>query len=133
MSPTLCEGDYLLVRDQKAFDQPHLRGAIVVLTPERREQSMLKRVVGLPQERITFTDGSLLVNGQWLTEPYLRGLPPYLGLDESEFALGPDEYFVLGDNRAHSADSREYGAVPYSHIEGRVVCRLWPLSRAGIL
>lgn len=133
MLPTLCEGDYLLVRDQNASAQPPLRGDIVVVTPEGREQNMLKRVVGMPRERIVFADGSLLVNGDRLAEPYLRGLPPYIGLDESEFALGRDEYFVLGDNRAHSADSREYGPVHLSQIEGRAVCRVLPLSRMGKL
>ena len=133
MLPTLCEGDYLLVRDYSIFDQPLLRGDIVVITFERCEQSMLKRVVGLPQERIVFTDGSLLVNGERLTEPYLHGLPPYLGLDDSGFMLGKDDYFVMGDNRAHSTDSREYGPVRHSQIEGRVVCRVWPLSRVDRL
>lgn len=133
MLPTLCEGDYLLVRDQNASDRLPLRGDIVVVTPERREQSMLKRVVGLPQEHIAFMDGSLIVNGERLAEPYLRGLPPYLGLDDSEFMLGEDNYFILGDNRAHSTDSREYGPVRQSQIGGRAVCRVWPPSKVGKL
>ena len=131
MIPSLRDGDYLLAREHaEGKPSPLSRGNIVVVAVGGK--SRLKRVVGLPGERITFTDGMLLVNGDKLTEPYLRGLPPYLGLEHSEFVLDGEEYFVMGDNRAHSTDSRDYGPVRRAQIEGRAVCRIWPPRRWGM-
>ena len=70
-----------------------------------------------------------MIDGARLMEPYLRGLPPYLGLEDAEFSLAKDEYFVMGDNRPHSTDSRHCGPVTRSSIEGRTVWRVWPLLR----
>ena len=95
------------------------------------EESHLKRVVGLPGERLVFTEGMLLVDGDRLREPYLRGLPPYLGLESSEFSLAAQQYFVMGDNRAHSTDSRHFGPVAPSTKEGTVAFRVWPPRRRG--
>ena len=120
-----------MVRDQNAFDHPLLRGDIVVVTAERREQSMLKRVVGLPGEHIAFGEGMLFINGNRLDEPYLGGLPAYLSPDDSELTLGDDRYFVMGDNRTRSTDSRHYGPVRCSQIEGKVMLRVWPPSKLG--
>ena len=131
MTPSLRDGDYLLARRFHQLKRKPARGDIVVVAVSGK--SRLKRVVGLPGERVTFTDGMLLVNGDKLAEPYLRGLPPYLGLERSEFVLGGEEYFVMGDNRAHSTDSRDYGPVRRAQIEGRAVCRIWPPIRRGIL
>ena len=131
MTPSLRDGDYLLARRFHHLKRKPARGDIVVVAVSGK--SRLKRVVGLPGERVTFTDGMLLVNGDKLTEPYLRGLPPYLGLEHSEFVLDGEEYFVMGDNRAHSTDSRDYGPLRRAQIEGRAVCRIWPPIRRGIL
>ena len=131
MTPSLRNGEYLLVRRLRYRKRKPARGDVVVVAISGR--SRLKRIVGLPGERITFTDGMLLVNGDKLTEPYLRGLPPYLGLEHSEFVLDGEEYFVMGDNRAHSTDSRHYGPVRRAQIEGRAVCRIWPPIRWVIL
>lgn len=133
MSPTLLAGDYLLVRGVSASKQALARGAVVVVADQRHEQRILKRVIGLPKEQITFTDGTLLIDGRSLLEPYLRGMPPYLGLDDSDYALGPDEYFVMGDNRAHSTDSRHHGPLSWSQIVGRAVWRVLPPSQWGKL
>ena len=130
MTPSLRNGEYLLARRFHHRKQKPARGDIVVVAISGG--SRLKRIVGLPDERITFTDGMLLVNGDKLAEPYLRGLPPYLGLERTEFVLGCEEYFVLGDNRAHSTDSRDYGPVRRAQIEGRAVCRIWPPCRWGM-
>ena len=134
MAPTLHQGDYLLVRSPEQIERSPARGDIVVFRAlQQPQQSVLKRVVGLPGERVVFEDGTLSIDGEAQVEPYLGGLPPHLGLDAMDFALGSDEYFVMGDNRTHSTDSRHYGPIRRSRIEGRVVCRMWPPLRWGKL
>lgn len=127
MAPTLRQGDYVLVRACEARGREPRRGDIVVVA--LAEGRHMKRIVGLPGERVVFTEGMLLIDGDRLTEPYLRGLPPYLGLADAEFCLAEDAYFVMGDNRAHSTDSRQCGPVMRSSIEGRTICRVWPPLR----
>ena len=129
MAPALRPGNYVLVRTSGCAPWRPRRGDIVVVALS--EESRVKRVVGLPGERLVFMEGVLLVNGERLLEPYLQGLPPYLGLEECEFSLPEDAYFVMGDNRAHSTDSRHLGPVVRSSIEGTVVCRIWPLMQRG--
>ena len=124
MTPTLGHGDYVLVRACRTSARQPRRGQIVVVA--MTEGSHLKRIVGLPGERLTFTQGTLLIDGDRLPEPYLQGLPPYLGLEDSEYSLGVHAYFVMGDNRARSTDSRDFGPVTRSTIEGTVVSRVWP-------
>ena len=127
MLPTLRSGDYVLVNTVGAGDRALSRGSIVVTMHAARID--VKRVIGLPHERITFTEGMLLIDGMKLVEPYLGGLPPVVGLDFAEYELGRDDYFVMGDNRAHSTDSRHYGPVDRKRIEGRAIFRIWPPLR----
>ena len=131
MMPSLRPDDYLLVRRLKGNRHQPAREDIVVVAMS--EQSQLKRIVALPGESIVFADGLLFINGERLVERYLRGLPAYLGLDNCEFELGSDEYFVMGDNRTRSTDSRHYGPVRSTQIEGRVVCPVWPPRRWAML
>ncbi|MYC07013.1 MAG: signal peptidase I [Chloroflexi bacterium] len=133
MTPMLQGGDYLLTRRLYANTSPPLRGEIVVVSAGTPERSQAKRIIGMPREHIALTDGTLLINGTRLAEAYLHGLTPYLGLDESSWQLGADEYFVMGDNRVHSSDSRAYGPVRAQQIEARAVCRVFPPSRWGRL
>ena len=129
MTPSLRAGDYLLVHENTRSKRLLNRGDIVVVNHFGNNQ--FKRIVALPREQIVLTGGMLLIDGERLIEPYLNGLPPYLGLDESSYELGDDEFFLMGDNRAHSTDSRDYGSVHRSQIESGVVCRVWPLLRLG--
>ena len=105
----------------------------MVRDPRLPAREELKRIVGLPGEELRFEDGLLYVDGAPLDEPYLEGLPPTLGLEARCWRLGPGEYFVMGDNRAHSTDSREYGPVRAEMLVGRVVLRYWPPRRWGIV
>ena len=131
MLPTLRSRDYVLVSSAKADNRMLSRGSIVVTA--RADRVEVKRVVGLPCERITLTEGTLLINGMKLVEPYLGGLPPVVGLCFADYQLGCDEYFVMGDNRTHSTDSRHYGPMRRSAIVGKMICRVWPPWRWGLL
>ena len=128
MEPTLSDGDLLFVLNPRWGAR---RGQIVVA--EMRAASgprwRVKRIVGLPGESLTFEDGLLFINGTHHAEPYLRGLPAYLGLDSMRFEVGDHHYFLLGDNRAHSDDSRSFGSIEDVSIVGIVACRLWPAFR----
>jgi signal peptidase I len=91
----------------------------------------LKRIVGLAGEELRFEDGQLHVDGDVIDEPYLDGLPPTLGLGAENWRLGAEEYFVMGDNRVRSTDSREYGPVGADLLVGKARLRYWPPLRWG--
>ena len=128
MAPSLRDGDLLLVAPPRRAPR---RGRIVIIdTPgESGPRWQVKRVVGLPGERLAFEDGLLFINGTRLVEPYLGGLPAHPGLDSMSFDVEDNRYFILGDSRAHSDDSRSFGAIEAKRIAGIFVARLWPLVR----
>ena len=134
MTPTFSPGDRLLVRRTPSRTFRIARGELVVVRDgpddERRH---LKRVIGLPRESISQSEGDLLVNGRRLDEDYLGGLPAVIGLDDVTWNLGDDEFFLLGDNRAHSTDSRQLGPIRLDRIEGIVRCRFWPLNKLRLV
>lgn len=126
MSPTLDDGHLVLTRAAK---KPPGRGCIVVAeVPLPSSGIHVKRVVGLPGERVAFEDSSLFINDEFYPEAYLGGLPQTVGLERGEWKLGPDEYFLLGDNRSRSVDSRRYGPVKGGAILATVWMRLWPVT-----
>jgi signal peptidase I len=103
--------------------------SIGVVAPSTDEY--IKRVVAVPGERVEGVGGKVLVDGRELVEPYL---PP--GTATSDFpavVVPPDTVFVLGDNRANSADSRVFGPVPRSTVVGRAIARVWPLGHTSFL
>lgn len=114
------------------FSAPQ-RGDIIVLQPPvPSAEPYIKRVIGLPGERITFADGLVFIDGRALTEDYIQGAITFCG--RSPFcstAIPPGAVFVLGDNRANSADSRVFGIVPYDHIIGKAIFSNWPVETLG--
>ena len=132
MSPSLHPGDQVLV-DVPAYGNPKpARGDIVVFSsPGADGRHDIKRVVGAPGERVVIAEGMLYVNDREIGEPYLGGLPSSVGLGEWTWDLGAGEYLVLGDNRAHSTDSREFGPIVEDRIVGRAWVRYWPLTVWG--
>ncbi len=128
MEPSLYDGDLLLVTKSRRAPR---RGQIAILRMRSGygPRWQVKRIVGLPGEKLTFEDGLLFINGIRHREPYLHGLPANLGLHKTSFEVEEGHYFVLGDNRAHSEDSRSFGATSASRIVGIVATRLWPLFR----
>ena len=116
------------------FGQPE-RGDIIVFNPTAdAEQPYIKRVIGLPGERITFEDGYVYVNGQRLDETYIDGPATRCRQsDECDVVVEPDHVFVLGDNRTNSTDSRVIGQVPLSNIVGKAWLSYWPLDLFGFV
>jgi signal peptidase I len=118
MLPQLPDGSTFLVNKYIYHLSPPQRGDVVVLARNLyMEGQFVKRVVGLPGETIRIHNGRVTIDGKLLAEPYAIGdtLP-----DFGPLALGADQYFVLGDNRMVSEDSRRFGSIPRSHIEGKI-------------
>jgi signal peptidase I len=104
--------------------------AIGVVPPSDRD--FIKRVVGIPGDRITCKDGQLVRNGQPVTEPYLAPGTTTEGC-KGTTAVGPGELFVMGDNRGNSQDSRSFGVIQRSDVVGRAFVRIWPVNHTGWL
>jgi signal peptidase I len=103
--------------------------AIGVVPPSDRD--FIKRVVGIPGDRITCQGGQLVRNGQRVTEPYLDPGTTTDGCRRT--TVGPGELFVMGDNRTNSQDSRSFGVIQESDVVGRAFVRIWPLNHIGWL
>lgn len=124
MNDTLFSGDVVLVTRFGSISN----GDVVQTSFSGRSGSYIKRVIGLPGDVVEYADGALILNGRPLSEPYVSSTT-----ENMRIALGEDEYFLLGDNRAESYDSRaeDMGCVSRSQISGRVQWILWPVSRFG--
>ena len=132
MLPALADGHYVLLWRGPFLRNRLRRGDIVVLQHQVwRPQTYVKRVVGLPNEKIRLDDGRVYIGGAHLEEPYIR-FPGTLG-PAREWWMGTDEYFVMGDNRLNSQDSRAFGPVTAAQIVGRVWLRYWPPRAWGLV
>jgi len=136
MYSTLHDQDNLIVdkisyrfKDPERFD--------IIVFPYRYEEKTyyIKRVIGLPGETVQIIDGYIYINDELLEEDYGREVMEYSGRAEAQVTLGEDEYFVLGDNRNRSSDSRvdEVGNIHKDEIIGRAFVRIWPFNRFGVL
>jgi len=101
------------------------RNDIVVIDLPSMEELLVKRIVAMPGEVVEIRDGVVYVNQQPITEPFPHDTSP---IDMAPMTLGPLAYFVLGDNRSNSNDSRSFGPVSLDQILGRVWLRYWPLD-----
>lgn len=132
MDPTFASGDYLIVDELSyRFRDPHRGDVIVMRYPNDPSEFFIKRIIGLPGETISINNTSVRIQntkhpeGFILDEPYIA----YTGNGLNQrVVLGTEEYFVMGDNRPHSSDSRLWGVLPESHIIGRPFVRLYPVS-----
>lgn len=109
------------------------RGDVIVFSfPLDPNRSLIKRVIGLPGETVRIQNGKVLVNGQELREKYV---PDNFESTESDppVNVGRDHYYVLGDHRNLSNDSRAWGLVPRQNIYGKAVLRYWPLEEFGLI
>lgn len=136
MEPNFANGDYLIVDELSYRFREPKRGEVVVFKfPDNPSQRYIKRIVGLPEETVEMRPGKVLVYAPVEDNPPVpvqlnesEYLPDYMGaLEQSNLQLLENEYYVLGDNRPFSSDSRRWGALPRENIIGRVLLRLWPI------
>ena len=133
MEPTLHNGERLLVdKLTYRFREPQ-RGEIIVFRyPSDPRRRFIKRIIGLPGDRLEIRDNVVYLNGRPLDEPYIKG--PTYG-EYPPVTVKPGHFFVLGDNRNNSEDSRyeDVGQVPRRNVGGRALLIYWPITRIGIL
>ena len=123
MLPTLHPGDRLLIlRYTHRWPTPRRGDVVLVRAPALPTGVALKRIVGLPGERVAIRAGRLVVNRREQAEPYVARATP---ATDAEWSLGPDEYVLLGDNRPESRDSRHRGPIVRAALLGRVFHRYW--------
>jgi len=133
MEPNFENGDYLIVDEiTYRFKKPE-RGEIIVFKLPQR-QRLIKRIIGLPGETIEISGGKIKIinsKGEFILDEkkYLSSTDSF---GELKISLKENEYFVLGDNRLHSLDSRIFGPVKKDQIVGRVILRLWPLNSLSL-
>lgn len=132
MMPSLTNRERIFVNKFVYRLEPIERGDIVVFRyPRDPSLSFIKRVIGVPGDHIRIDDGQVYVNGKPLEEDYL--FPPFVDREQSfsETVLPPNKYFVMGDHRNMSDDSRDFGALDRGYIYGKASFVYWPLQKMG--
>ena len=147
MMPNFLNAEYLLTEKVSYYLHRPQRGDVVVLRPppsQSTDSEYIKRIIGLPGETLGLSGGRVYINGQLLNEPYIASDVQTLGgtflADNTDFVVPDSQYFLMGDNREHSSDSRYWGPVPLNlspntqleGINGRAWIIYWPLSQIGV-
>ena len=123
MKNTLKNGDILLLYKLSSID----RFDIIVLDEEKDNEKIIKRVIGLPEETVAIKKGKIYINDKVIDDEYAYGETS----DYNKVTLRDDEYFILGDNRLISKDSRYFGPIKDNEIKGKIVFRLFPFTKIG--
>ena len=136
MNVTLEDGDNLMVdKLSYRFSDPERYDIIVFPYQYQEKTYYIKRIIGMPGETVQGIDGMVYIDGEMLDESYGKEVMEYAGVASEPIELGDDEYFVLGDNRNNSSDSRDpsVGNIKGDQIIGKAFLRIWPLNKFGIL
>ncbi len=138
MYPTFHDGEYLMTDKITYRRRTPMRGDVVVFkAPINEDFDFIKRVIGEPGDRVRVQGGKVYINGELLQEDYLP--PEYVTRagrymrEGQEVVVEEGTWIVFGDNRDHSSDSREWGAVPLDNFVGRGFFRYWPPNKAGVI
>ncbi len=130
MEPRIDAGEYVLINTLAYRFGAPARGEIIAFKHEENSLVYLKRVIGVPGDRIAIERGNVILNGRALDESYVRYRD---GRSAPAVVVPADAYYVLGDNRAKSEDSRSWGFVAKRDVVGRALWGVWPPERAGAL
>jgi len=147
MEPNFSDGEYLIIYQLpyrfserfNQFTQAHRGTPVIFHPPNNPKQFYIKRLIGLPGERVKIEDGKVRIynnanpDGFILEENYLSGSAKTLSGTYNDVQLGLDQIFVLGDNRTHSLDSRRLGPIPTTNVIGEPILRGWPLDKIGVV
>jgi len=129
MEPSLHQGEFLIVsKVAYKLGSPRIGDVVVFHSPGNPEEEFIKRVIGLPGDRVEITAGEVRVNGQIVEEPYIAAPPLY----EGTWAVPEGTLFVLGDNRNNSDDSHRWGPVAIDQVVGKAVFVYWPPEEWGL-
>lgn len=136
MLPNFLDGEYLLTEKVTyRFEKPKRGDVVVFIPPTNPDDEYIKRVIGLPGDTVGLQDGKFYINGKLLPEDYLPSsqyTTPGNFLSEGKEIIVPEgEYFVVGDNRPNSSDSRVWGPVKLGKIHGKAFFVYWPVVKAG--
>lgn len=132
MEPGFSSGHYLLIDELTyRFSEPERGDVIVFRYPGNESDFYIKRVIGLPGEQVAVKEGEVKINGVPINEDYLKSSPA--GGGDINLILASSQYFVLGDNRSYSFDSRNWGPLTRDYIIGKARLRLFPFARAGVI
>ncbi len=132
MDPTFKTGQFLIIdRLSYRFHEPRRGDVIVLVNPNDHSEYFIKRIVGLPSETVTLENGVVKITNSSTTkeiqEPYIASI--HKSFNNAEYSLNNKQYFVMGDNRAESSDSRAWGPLDRDLIIGRPAIRLFPLNK----
>ena len=136
MEPAFENGDYLIIDEiSYRFSEPRRSEAIVFRFPEDPKQFFIKRIIGLPGETVEVKNNQIFIYNEDDPNGFIIDESSYLDPEQKtegwlKIGLGGNEYFVLGDNRIHSSDSRRWGPLEEELIIGRVLIRAWPVQKA---
>jgi len=135
MEPTFQDGDYLIVDELSYHFRSPKRGEVIVFRyPQNPKQFYIKRIIGLPEETVQVTDNQILIKNSDYPEGFVLDESQYLSVTTAgnvEKMLDIDQYFVVGDNRDHSFDSRRWGELDEKLIIGKALFRVWPIKEAA--
>ncbi len=129
----LAQGPSTGSGQQYLFDAPERGDVIVFHHPLQPNTDLIKRVIGMPGDTVEIISGKVRVNGEELDEPYIgeARTRAYTGGGEGRWQVPPGHFFVLGDNRNSSSDSRDWGFLPVQNVVGQASLRYWPLEELG--
>lgn len=131
MEPSFHSGNFVIVnRLAYRFGDYHRGDVIVFPSPNSDGEDLIKRVIGLPGERIRISNGQVFVNDRLLSEPYILSAPSG---DRREITLSQNSLYVMGDNRNNSSDSRTWGPLDIEKVLGKAIFVYWPFPDFGLL
>lgn len=139
MLPNFYNGEYLLTNKITYRFSPPKRGEVVVFkSPENTQYDYIKRIIGLPGDKLEVKNQDFYINGQKINEssylsPAIKSQPGYYLTEGKEITIPDNHYFVVGDNRQNSSDSRDFGPISRNSIIGKAWFMYWPPGKIGLI